>query len=86
MGTEKKNCLKVIVSIQVNFFLSSIFNKNPSKRRRLDLLHPETKSDVHYDKSVVNYTASSHRIDYDALTQEFVRTCQINGGNTVSNF
>lgn len=63
-----------------------IFNRNPSKRRRLDLLHPETKSDVQYDKSVVNYTASSHRIDYDTLTHDFVRACQINGGNAVSIF
>ncbi|KAI9262582.1 hypothetical protein EDC94DRAFT_659447 [Helicostylum pulchrum] len=59
-----------------------IFNRNPSKRRRLDLLHPETKNDINYDKSVVNYAASSHRIDYDTLTHDFVRACQMNGGNT----
>ncbi len=65
-------------------FLCRIFNRNPSKRRRLDLLHPETKTDVDYDKSVVNYSASTLRIDYEALTHDFVRASQMSGGNVVS--
>lgn len=68
----------------LKWLLYRIFNRNPSKRRRLDLLHPETKTDVNYDKSVVNYSASSLRIDYEVLTHDFVRASQMSGGNVVS--
>lgn len=67
-----------------SLLLYRIFNRNPSKRRRLDLLHPETNSDVQYDTSVVNHAASSHRIDYDTLVHDFLRSCQIGGGNVVN--
>lgn len=58
-----------------------IFNRNPSKRRRLDLLHPETKENANYDNSVITHPVSGLRIDYESLTVDFVRACQINGGN-----
>ncbi|KAI9013358.1 mediator complex subunit 23-domain-containing protein [Phycomyces nitens] len=60
-----------------------LFSGKPPKRRRLDLLHPitDTNSDLAlvYDNSVVSFPPSTTRINYDALAQEFVRTCQPGG-------
>ncbi|KAI9481474.1 MAG: hypothetical protein EXX96DRAFT_566905 [Benjaminiella poitrasii] len=58
-----------------------LFNKNPSKRRRLHLLHPETTNESRYNNFVVNHITSTQRIDYDALANDFVRACQIAGNN-----
>ncbi|GAN05157.1 hypothetical protein MAM1_0083c04626 [Mucor ambiguus] len=62
-----------------------LFDRNPSKRRRLSLLHPETSHvDTNYDNSVITLqhtSPSSNRLDYEALAQDFVRACQIGGGS-----
>lgn len=65
-----------------------LFDRSPSKRRRLSLLHPETSHvDANYDNSVITLqhaSPSSIRLDYEALSQDFVRACQIGGGVVVS--
>lgn len=65
-----------------------LFDRNPSKRRRLSLLHPETSHvDASYDNSFITLqhtSPSSIRLDYEALAQDFVRACQIGGGSVVN--
>ncbi|KAI7901563.1 uncharacterized protein BX663DRAFT_513291 [Cokeromyces recurvatus] len=58
-----------------------LFNKNPSKRRRLHLLHPETSNESLYNNFVVNHITSTHRINYETLASDFVRACQMGGNN-----
>ncbi|CEP17288.1 hypothetical protein [Parasitella parasitica] len=65
--------------------VSILFDRNPSKKRRLSLLHPETSHlDANYDNTVINIqhtSSSSNRLDFEALAQDFVRACQIGGGS-----
>ncbi|KAG1151478.1 hypothetical protein G6F37_000970 [Rhizopus arrhizus] len=57
------------------------FYGNPTKKRRLNLLHPKM-TDNKYDHELIQLPLSSNLIDYDALTSDFIKTCQM--GNNVA--
>ncbi|KAI7862073.1 mediator complex subunit 23-domain-containing protein [Spinellus fusiger] len=56
-----------------------LFHGKTPKRRRLDLLHPETDTTVDltllYNDCVVSFPLTANRIHYGTLVQDFLRTC-----------
>lgn len=67
----------------------SFFSRKPPKRRRLNILHPETTEATidrlsMYDNSMITFPLQTSRIDYDALVLDFLRACVV--GNMVTNF
>lgn len=69
-------------SLLLFLYNSTHYDRNPTKKRRLNLLHPKM-TDNKYDHELIQLPLSSNLIDYDALTSDFIKTCQM-GNNVVS--
>ncbi|CEI94172.1 hypothetical protein RMCBS344292_08393 [Rhizopus microsporus] len=52
------------------------FYGNPTKKRRLNLLHPDTKESI-YDQGLIQLPLTSSIIDYESIVSDFIRTCQV---------